>query len=142
MPTRQWTNEQLTEAVKNSYSIAQVLRKLDLTVAGGNYHNIQKNISKLNLDIAHFKGKGWSKGSFGPLYKLKSPISLKRGLINIRGHKCEMCNNEQWNGKPIPLELEHIDGNKYNNVEANLKLLCCNCHATTPTWRRNKSSLK
>lgn len=41
-------------------------------------------------------------------------------------------------GEKIPLEIEHVDGDRTNNELANLKLLCCNCHALTPTWRRRK----
>lgn len=43
-------------------------------------------------------------------------------------------------GQPIPLELDHIDGNHQNNALQNLRLLCPNCHALTPTFRdKNKS---
>lgn len=37
----------------------------------------------------------------------------------------------EWNGKPIPLELHHKDGNHYNNDLTNLEVLCPNCHAQT-----------
>ena len=67
--------------------------------------------------------------------------TLKRYLISERTHKCEECNNSKWLNKPIPLELEHIDGNSENNNLKNLKLLCPNCHALTPTYKgRNKNS--
>ena len=39
------------------------------------------------------------------------------------------------------LELEHIDGNAYNNSESNLSLLCPNCHSQTPTYKaKNKGN--
>jgi len=41
--------------------------------------------------------------------------------------------------QPIPLELDHIDGNHQNNALDNLRLLCPNCHSLTPTFRgKNK----
>jgi len=56
---------------------------------------------------------------------------LKTKLIRdgIKEPKCEICGLEEWNGKPIPLELHHIDGNHYNNELDNLQILCPNCHA-------------
>ena len=63
----------------------------------------------------------------------------KQVLISKRGHVCESCGNKEWMGLPITLELEHTDGNTYNNDESNLKLLCPNCHSQTPTWRRKKT---
>lgn len=55
-------------------------------------------------------------------------------LIRTRGHRCEGCGLTEWQGNPIPLERDHIDGNAFNNTETNLRLLCCNCHALTPTF--------
>lgn len=51
----------------------------------------------------------------------------------IKKHQCEICNNSEWNEKPIPLELDHIDGNKFNNNLSNIRLICPNCHAQTDT---------
>lgn len=84
----------------------------------------------------------WNRGKhFGTQFTLNGTGNHKAVLIQERGHKCETCQNEEWQGSPIPLELEHIDGNNRNNVKPNLKLLCCNCHALTPTWRgRNINS--
>lgn len=49
---------------------------------------------------------------------------------------CVWCKNEgEWKGKPITLELDHIDGNRYNNELENLRILCPNCHSQTPTFR-------
>lgn len=67
--------------------------------------------------------------------------ALKRHLLEIYGHKCVMCNHSEWLGDPIPLELDHIDGNAGNNFPKNLRLLCPNCHAKTPTHKaKNKGN--
>ena len=62
---------------------------------------------------------------------------LKLRLIKeaAKLHQCESCKLTTWLGKPIPLELHHRDGNKYNNKLENLSLLCPNCHALTENYR-------
>ena len=58
-------------------------------------------------------------------------------LLNegLKEHKCECCGLTTWLNKPIPLELHHKDGNRYNNVLENFELLCPNCHAFTDSYR-------
>lgn len=52
---------------------------------------------------------------------------------------CACCRLATWLDKPIPLELDHIDGNANNQAMENLRLLCPNCHAQTPTYKgKNK----
>ncbi|MFL5738852.1 MAG: HNH endonuclease signature motif containing protein [Flavisolibacter sp.] len=53
----------------------------------------------------------------------------------VRSHRCEHCGLKMWQGRKIPLELHHRDGNKYNNKLDNLMLLCPNCHALTDNYR-------
>ena len=63
----------------------------------------------------------------------------KRVLLE-QDSKCNKCGIDRWQGIPISLELDHIDGNKQNNERSNLECLCPNCHAQTPTWRgRNRN---
>lgn len=66
--------------------------------------------------------------------ELKSSGTRKNFLIRERGHRCEICMHESWMGQPIPLTLDHVDGNSVNDAKDNLRLLCPNCHAQTPTF--------
>lgn len=77
----------------------------------------------------------WNKGNFNADFIYNGKGNHKQVLIQERGYRCECCCGEIWMGKPIPLELEHVDGDNRNNVKDNLKLLCPNCHAQTPTYR-------
>lgn len=78
----------------------------------------------------------WNKDNFSKTsFEYGGTGNHKQVLIQERGHKCEDCGLEEWKTEKIPLELEHIDGDNRNNIKSNLKLLCCNCHALTDTWR-------
>ena len=62
---------------------------------------------------------------------------LKKRLIKEKGfeHKCYKCNLTEWQGKTIPIELEHINGIHSDNRIENITFLCCNCHALTDTYK-------
>jgi len=69
--------------------------------------------------------------------------TLKRFLIHRDGEICVDCQNDgTWQGKPLSLQVDHINGDSDNNLPENLRLLCPNCHSQTPTWtgRRKKNS--
>jgi Zn finger protein HypA/HybF involved in hydrogenase expression len=147
-------DEEFSEIVKSSLSIAEVIRKCNGVLAGGNYRSIKKRIAQLNLDTSHFTGQGWNVGerfkspvkakslveilvedSFYQSYKLAKRL-LKEG---IKKRKCECCGNTTWLDKDIPLELHHINGDNTDNRLENLQLLCPNCHAMTDNYRgKNK----
>ena len=140
---RNYTEQDISEAVSNSTSIAGVLRCLDLVPIGGNYTTIKKRIIQLSLDTSHFLGgawmpKGWHIKTFDDL---TNPTAIKKRLIQERGHSCESCQLQEWLNNPIVLEMDHINGHRDNNERNNLRLLCPNCHSQTQTWRRRKSSL-
>jgi len=66
-------------------------------------------------------------------------IPHREALIRDRGHQCEVCKFTEWQGRPISLHVDHIDGNAYDHTPSNVRLICPNCHIQTPTWGgRNK----
>lgn len=98
-------------------------------------------LKKMNIDYAGnmgMKGKKISKGRISAIdYANKKVVSvskLRRKLIRdgIKEAKCEKCGLSEWLNNPIPLELHHIDYNRYNNNLSNLQILCPNCHALIP----------
>ena len=86
---RTWTLLQLREAVKTSTSVRQVIVKLGLVPAGGNYVQISKAINDQTLDTSHFKGQGWNKGMKipkEPIYELKDILVINSpyGLYHLK----------------------------------------------------------
>ena len=65
-------------------------------------------------------------------------MKLKLIEDGIKEHKCENCGITKWFGEPCPLELHHIDGNRFNNNFINLQILCPNCHSQTPNYSGKK----
>jgi hypothetical protein len=80
----------------------------------------------------------WSKP-----YEVMSRSSLRKRLLHERNYTCEECSiGNEYNGKPLTLELDHIDGNSNNNNIENLRILCPNCHSQTPTHRAKNIKYK
>ena len=149
-----YTEQEFRDAVSQVYSIAKLLEKLGLCAEGGNYKIAKKNIEQWDVDISHFSGQAWRKGSDKPVDKAIPLQEILAGLhphyqshkLRLRllkdgifQHICSCCGNTHWNDDLIPLELDHIDGNNKNHKQENLRLLCPNCHSQTDNFRgKNK----
>jgi HNH endonuclease len=69
------------------------------------------------------------------LSEAKTSSDIRMIMLREFGNKCAICTIERWCGEIAPVEVDHIDGDSRNNSIKNLRLLCCNCHAQTPTYR-------
>lgn len=146
------SEEDLINSVKSSKSYSEVCRKLGLVDVGGNLKTVRRKIENLNLDTSHFTGQLWNKGGRSkaaiPLKNLLKPntrysTKLKDRILDegIKERQCECCGNTEHMGKPIPLQLHHIDGDRSNNQISNIQILCPNCHSLTDNFCKSKSSL-
>jgi len=142
----------LIEIIEKSYSFTQVLSHLGYTSFSGHaLVNIKERIKIENIDISHFSHKPIYKFTKVPNLKIfiKNSTycrrSLKKRIIeeNLINYMCEICGNVgDWMGHTISLELDHKNGVNNDNRLNNLRFLCPNCHATTPTYSGKNKALK
>lgn len=59
-------------------------------------------------------------------------------VLEVLERKCDCCQLSEWRNQPIPLDIDHIDGDHHNNEFKNIRLLCPNCHRQTGTWGNSK----
>ncbi|MEV6778026.1 HNH endonuclease signature motif containing protein [Streptomyces syringium] len=143
------TEEMLRELVAISRSVAEVVRRLGISPVGGNQAHIGRRIAALGLDTSHFSQvrRGRPAGPLRNPLTLGSPSDgrvpsdrLRRALLGTGVEEsCAACGNgTEWNGRPLRLEVDHINGEWWDNRPENLRFLCPNCHAVTDTYRGRK----
>jgi hypothetical protein len=155
MRRRRYTDQDIIDAVKASFSIRQLLKALRLTPTGCNYKAMYAHIARLGLDTSHFTGQGHLKGKTHswtpgrPLAEILVRNStylnnnwlkrrlLKEGLLTNRCYECGL--GPVWRGKPLVMTLDHINGECVDHRIENLRLLCPNCNSQQETFAgRNK----
>ncbi|MFE9772928.1 HNH endonuclease signature motif containing protein [Streptomyces sp. NPDC005931] len=148
-----WTKAVLEPAVARSTSVNEVLRRLGLAPVGGHHTNISRRIKAYGIDTSHFtpvvrterQRDNQRRRSAQEIlvedtsaHATRTPgRRLKRAMGELGVQMCcAMCGiRPVWLGHPLPLEVDHIDGNWRNNRIENLRLLCPNCHSTTDKYR-------
>ncbi|GKQ37741.1 HNH endonuclease signature motif containing protein [Streptomyces sp. A012304] len=148
-----WTREILEPVVAASTSVNEVLRRLGLDVVGGHHTNISRRIKAYGLDTSHFSPVARTERQrYGQRRRTAEEILVENTSAHARrvpgsrlkralresgvDERCALCGIDGvWLGEPLPLEVDHIDGDWRNNRIENLRLLCPNCHSTTDSYR-------
>jgi len=131
--------------------MVEVLKKLSFDPYNGNHSTLKARIKADNLDLSIFKSNYslWIKTHLQKAKVKKtlceilvensnySRVHLKKRLINegLKSKKCDSCGiADEWNGHPLSLQLDHINGINNDNRLENLRILCPNCHSQSLTY--------
>ena len=149
MSNIKYTKELLEPIVKESISVAEVLRKMGKNQAGSIATHLSKVIKKLDIDTSHFLGSRANQGmkhvggskrkEWNEILVLRksdrreSAYKLRRALIESgRPYECELCGNTgSWLDKALRLQVEHKNGNWQDCRPQNVGFYCPNCHSQT-----------
>lgn len=128
--------EDVDIVVKNSKNYLEVAERL-----GINRKTVKPLVELYALNIDHFqrvRHRRYNKQTALKIGQKRLAGNLLRNiLINECNIKplCDICGIGMfWEGKPLKLQVHHINGNNYDNREKNLQLLCPNCHTQTSTY--------
>ena len=131
-----FSDEELKECYDANLTLNETAAKLNATTV-----TVWRRGKAINLYWKNLSGaKHGNKIDLESILKGEHPeyqtFKLHRRLLSegIKEYRCECCGDTEWNGKPIPLQLDHIDGNPHNHMLSNLRMLCPNCHAQTETY--------
>lgn len=142
----------LEPIVKISFTVAEVMRKLNIRWSGGSQANITNRIKRFDLDMSHFLGQHLMKGKIGIRKKPTDILILRKD--NRRAHayllrralieqgvpyKCFECDRGPlWNNKELRLHIDHRNRNWMDDRKENLRFLCPNCHSQTEGFSGSK----
>ena len=146
-----YTKEIIADAVAKSLSWSETCRylKKESNIRTGFQTYIKRKAQVFEIDYSHFVGQYQYNGAYHKTRPIEDYFlgkanitsdTLKKRLIqeNFKQSQCEKCGLSCWMGEKIPLELDHIDSNHFNNSLENLKILCPTCHAIKTRKDANK----
>ncbi len=144
-----WTTplEEFLIIVKESFTITECLRKLGLVNKGRNNKTFLDRVKEQNISIDHIRRNSSIVGGNNKKIPLENYLVegreihgslIKKRIVEagLMKDECAVCGQLPiWNGKPLSLELDHINGNRFDNRIENLRIICPHCHSQTDTFR-------
>ncbi len=141
---------ELATAVEASTSVAGVIAALGRSNSGTARALVKRSIEAHGLSTDHFTGQGHYRGTRSPNRKPAAEILvrlapgcprtktilLRRALDDLGvPHVCDECGiGDTWQGRRLVLEIDHVNGDRLDNRQENLRYLCPSCHSQTGTF--------
>lgn len=102
-------------------------KKMVDALARGRKKSAEISTERSNQRIAAYT----QAGAVGSLKAWKIGIATyRKHVLRIKGCVCAVCGlEEEWQGRPLSLHLDHINGDAQDNRLENLQVLCPNCHS-------------
>jgi hypothetical protein len=136
------------DIVAKASSLSEIVRSVGLEPIGGNINTLKRVLEELQIPYDHVptgmnsnSGREFLGERADPALVFKKNSGAKRSTIKkvlMREgvpYRCEQCGQgDTWNGKPLVLVLDHINGDRSDNRRKNLRFLCPNCNAQQPTF--------
>lgn len=141
-----YTKEVIEPIIKASTSWKDLAKRLGVVKANGLYRGIKRAAERYNLNLEHLNNSDflWKKRSDEEVFCENSEVdrlTVKDRIFknNLIPYECWKCGNKgEWQGEKMSLILDHINGiNNYNKLE-NLRFVCPNCDAISPTFKNKK----
>ena len=138
----------LLEAIAATECMQDCLIYLGLRAAGGNYATLRTVCAEYDIPVPRASGELHTRNarksktipledilvensSYTNRYRIKKRL-YEEGILK---EQCCICGlGPFWNGKPITLQLDHINGIFNDHRISNLRILCPNCHTQTNTF--------
>lgn len=149
--------KKVIEILPFSNSINHLCENLGVRGTKGYYDKIRKIITNNQLSTEHFemlalKSKTNGRNKYTAMTNEEFFINgVKRNASSIiqrlikggfKNYQCEntCCGITTWQGKPLSLQIHHINGNHSDNRLENLQLLCPNCHSQTENFGKHNET--